>query len=333
MRTIRRGVTEKRERITSICMPGENIKAHNPDAMESYLGRKKALQLVFHRMMQMLRHLRDAIWTALLHDVLSTAKAAAYSGILMLFPTVLVLTTVLALSPGTNTIRGEIRGTFEQILPTDTMQLVQSYFQSRPAWSVQVLFSATGLSIFAAMGVMLSLMEGFRKSYRLPKNAMPFWKQRLTAILLIPTCLVPMAFATLLIVFGHQIEKWMIDNADHSMQFYVLLMWRITRWTIALATSVTVLGIIFHFGTRREESWWRVLPGAIISSMMWFSATLLFGLYVTRFADYSLVYGSLGAAIATLVWLYITFFSILIGAEFNAQMYKTRLGLNHGAVR
>jgi membrane protein len=256
--------------------------------------------------------------------VLSTAKAAAYSGILMLFPALLVLTTVLALSPETSSISGEIRGAFEQFLPPETMDLAQAYFQARPAWSVQVIFSATGLSIFAAMGVILSLTEGFRRAYQLPRHTVGFWKQRLTAILLIPTCLVPMLFATLLIVFGHQIEQWMIDNADHDLRLYLLLLWRVTRWTIALATSVTVLGIIFHFGTKREESWWRVLPGALLASLMWFSATLLFGLYVTRFADYSVVYGSLGAGIATLVWLYITFFSILIGAEFNAQVYKTR---------
>ncbi len=308
---------------------GVRISSPAPKPHTAKIGQENRHRLVFHRMLQLLRHLRDAIWTALQHDVLSTAKAAAYSGILMLFPALLILTTVLAFSPETNTIRGEIRGAFEQILPPDTMQLAQAYFQTRPAWSVQVLFSASGLSLFAAMGVMLSLMEGFRRAYHLPRHTMGFWRQRLTAILLIPTCLVPMAFATLLIVFGHQIEQWMIDNADHDLRSYVLFLWRITRWAIALATSVTVLGIIFHFGTRREEPWWRILPGAVLASMIWFSATLLFGFYVTRFADYSVVYGSLGAGIATLVWLYITFFSILIGAEFNAQMYKTREGLIH----
>lgn len=303
---------------------GEDTKALAEMPRAGGLGLNPLFQLVFHRMFQPLRHLRDAIWTAIMHDVLSTAKAAAYSGILMLFPTLLILTTVLALTPETNTIRGEIRGAFEQILPQDTMNLAQSYFQTRPVWSVQVLFSATGLSLFAAMGVMLSLLEGFRKAYHLPRNAMGFWRQRLTALLLIPTCVVPMAFATLLIVFGHPIEQWMIDNADHYLQFYVLLLWRMVRWGIAIATSVTVLGIIFHFGTRREESWWRILPGALLASIIWFATTLLFGFYVTRFADYSVVYGSLGAGIATLVWLYISFFSILIGAEFNAQMYKSR---------
>jgi len=63
------------------------------------------------------------------------------------------------------------------------------------------------------------------------------------------------------------------------------------------------------------------LPGAGIATASWFIATLLYGLYVTRFADYTIVYGSLGAAIATLVWLYMISFSVLIGAEFNAQLH------------
>lgn len=277
-------------------------------------------------MFKLFRQFRDALWTSFLHDVLNTAKAAAYSGILMLFPALLVMAAVLALSPEASSIRGAIRDAVEQILPPETMQLARAYFQARPSWSIQVLLSSTGLSVFAGMGVMMSLMEGFRRAYHLPRHTYGFWKQRLTALLLIPICLAPMTFATLLIVFGRQIENWMIDRANHDLQFYVLLLWRTVRWAIALATSVTVLGIIFHFGTKREEPWWRVLPGAVLASLMWFSATILFGLYVTRFADYSVVYGTLGAGIATLVWLYIVFLSILFGAEFNAHGYKARFG-------
>jgi uncharacterized BrkB/YihY/UPF0761 family membrane protein len=67
--------------------------------------------------------------------------------------------------------------------------------------------------------------------------------------------------------------------------------------------------------------WRETIPGAAIATASWFLATLLYGWYVTRFADYSIVYGSLGAAIATLVWLYMISLSVLIGAEFNAQLY------------
>ena len=61
-----------------------------------------------------------------------------------------------------------------------------------------------------------------------------------------------------------------------------------------------------------QQSWKRVLPGAILSTMLWFPATVAFGWYVTRFANYSQVYGSLGAGIALLFWLYIISLTVLI---------------------
>jgi membrane protein len=87
---------------------------------------------------------------------------------------------------------------------------------------------------------------------------------------------------------------------------------------------MTVLTAVYHFGTRRKEHWSRVGPGAIAGTLLWFPATLAFGWYVTRIADYSMFYGSFGAAIATLVWLYITAFSVLIGAELNGALFRER---------
>ena len=66
------------------------------------------------------------------------------------------------------------------------------------------------------------------------------------------------------------------------------------------------------------------MPGAIAATAVWFPATLAFGWYVTRIADYSMFYGSFGAGIATLVWLYITAFSVLIGAELNGALFRER---------
>ena len=64
-----------------------------------------------------------------------------------------------------------------------------------------------------------------------------------------------------------------------------------------------------------------MVPGASGAAIVWFLATLGFGFYLTRFADYSVVYGPLGAVVATLVWLYIATVSVLLGAEFNARLY------------
>jgi len=264
--------------------------------------------------------LRRATWNAFVHNAFNLGKAAAYSAILSLFPAILVGTTVLALSPETETL-SDIRSAFYDILPPDTMGLVQNYFQMNHARSVRLIWSATTIAILAASGYMLSIMEGFRRAYRLPRGTWNFWRERVVAFGLIPITLVPMFFATLLIVFGHQIERWMIENADHEFRLYVLFLWRMVRWFIAVFTSVAVLAVIYHFGTPKTQNWRRVIPGALLATVTWFLITLLYGLYVTRFAAYSVVYGSLGAAVATLVWLYMVSMSILIGAEFNAQLF------------
>ncbi len=268
--------------------------------------------------------LRDALREALAHDVINTAKAVAYSGMLMLFPALLVLTTMLAQVPEGTTLAGEMRAAFEQLVPAETMNLLQPYLLTRQIRSSQVILSAITLSAFASLGMTLSLMEGFRRAYHLPSEEWGFWGRRLRALLLVPIALVPLSLATLLVVFGHQIESWMIDNANHDLRFIVLVFWRIVRWSLALITGATVLTTLYHFGTKRTEHWLWVLPGAFAATFIWFPATLAFGWYVTRFADYSMFYGSFGAGIATLVWLYITAFSVLIGAELNGALFRDR---------
>jgi membrane protein len=270
------------------------------------------------------RALRVALWEALQNDVLDIAKATAYSGMLMLFPTFLVATTMLALVPAGNTLLDALRAASEQFLPADTMSLLQSYFQTQRAFSLQVLMSAVSLTIFAALGVMLTLMEGFRRAYQLPANGWGWWQLRLRALLLVPIALVPLSIATLVLIFGQPIEQWMVVNSQHELHTIVLVLWRLARWSLALLTSSAVLGAVYHFGTRTRESWQCVAPGAFTATLIWFPVTLAFGLYVTRVADYTIIYGSLGTAIATLVWLYITSFSVLLGAQLNGVLHRHR---------
>ncbi len=269
-------------------------------------------------------HFRKALWLALEHDVLNTAKAAAYSGMLMIFPALMLLTSLLAVVPAGTTLMGEIRSAFDQFLPADALALLQASMQASRMRSAQLLLSASGISIFGGIGMMLSFMEGFRRAYRLPRSDWGVWQRRLRALLLVPIVLVPLALATLLLVFGRQIEAWMIGNSDHELRHIVIVFWRLVRWAIALLTSVAVLGALYHFGTKRTEHWAWVMPGAIATTLLWFPATLAFGWYVTRIADYSMFYGPFGAGIATLMWLYITSFSALFGAELNGALFRER---------
>jgi membrane protein len=272
-------------------------------------------------MLRALNYLRRAIWKALAHEVLTLSKSAAYSAILGLFPAILVGTAVLALIPQTDTITGELSATLSDILPTDTMSAIQVYFLAKHGRSVQVRVSALLVSIFGGMGVMTSFMEGFRRAYGLQKGSWNFWRERVVAIGLIPFCLVPLLFATMIVAFGHQIEAFILENSTHTVRHYVLIVWRMARWVIAAGTTAIVLAIVYRYGTPWPRRWRAVLPGASGATVIWFLATLFFGWYVTRFADYTVVYGSLGTAIATLVWLYITCFSVFIGGELNAQVY------------
>jgi membrane protein len=275
-------------------------------------------------MPRFLVQIRQALLQALAHDVINTAKAAAYSGMLMLFPALLVLTTLVAQVQEGSTMLGELRSLFEQFLPVDTLDLLQPYVLTPHGYSGQLILSASFLSIFAGLGVMLSLMEGFRRAYRLPSEAWGFWSRRLRAVMLLPICMVPLSVATLVVVFGRQIELWIVSNSGHELRYIVLFFWRTVRWSIALLTTSSVLTVLYHFGTRRKEHWLWVGPGAVAGSLIWFPGTLAFGWYVTRVADYSRFYGSFGAGIATLVWLYITSFSVLMGAELNGVLYWDR---------
>jgi membrane protein len=268
---------------------------------------------------------RLALLASFSHDVFGTAKGAAYSAILCLFPAILVLTTLLALTPESDTLRGEMRAAFAEVLPADTMTLLHAYFTTQKVRSEQVIASAILVSLLAAMGMMHSFMEGFRRAYELPRHEWNFWVEHLIALALIPSCLVPLGCATVMIAFGHQIEEWVISNSYHVLGPFVLFIWRIVRWTIGLATTITVLAMVYQFGTPRRRAWKYVLPGASGAALIWFLATLAFGFYLTRFADYSVVYGPLGAVVATLVWLYIATVSVLIGAEFNAHVFPKPL--------
>jgi membrane protein len=278
-------------------------------------------------MARVLRSFRKAVFLALEHDVLNTAKAAAYSGMLMFFPAFIVLTALIAMAPEGPTVVGEIRWVSGQILPADTVRLMLSSMQARTLGSTRIIISGISLSVFAGLGLMLTLMEGFRRAYRLPRNEWRFWERRIRALLLVFIVLVPLALATLVLVFGRAIELWMVFNAGHELRHLVLFIWRMARWSLAFITTLAVLGTLYHFGTKRGEHWLHVMPGAFAASAVWLPATLAFGWYVTRIADYSIFYGSFGAGIATLVWLYITSFSALLGAELNGVLFRERRNL------
>ncbi|MBV9075124.1 MAG: YihY/virulence factor BrkB family protein [Acidobacteria bacterium] len=266
-------------------------------------------------------HFRRAVWRAFQHDALATAKAAAYSSILTVFPALLVLASVVAISHETLKFTREISYAIGQVLPPGTNALALTYFNTSKIRPIRVIVSASLVMLTAMSGVMVSWMAGFRRAYGIQENPWGFWKERAMAFLLIPLSVIPLGFATVLVGFGNQLQNWLAAHTIYELRGAVLLLWTWGRWSIGALTSVAVIAVIYHMAIPRTQSWRRVLPGAVLATVLWFVATVGFGWYVTNYANYAVIYGSLAAVIALLVWLYLVSIVVLVGAEFNALIF------------
>ncbi len=274
-------------------------------------------------MFRLARYLRFAFWRAFQHDAFAVAKGAAYSAILTLFPTLAGGGRRAGRGGTTGRFSGSSSGPSPASCPREPAARCapSSRRQHHP---IGILIPTALLTLWTASGIFISWMEGFRNAYRMPK----IWglvQERLIAFLLVFLTFVPMLFATTLMAFGNQIETWLAFQAGHDIGPYILLLWTMGRWLISSATSVLVILLIYHWGVPRIAPWHLSLPGALLATGMWFPATVLFGWYLHRFSTYSIMYGSLGTAMALLVWLYIISVIILVGAEFNALIFPKRL--------
>jgi membrane protein len=135
---------------------------------------------------------------------------------------------------------------------------------------------------------------------------------------------VPLVGASVLIVFGVQVEqvvlKWLrVDPLWTPLAGLWEWLSRIARYALALATTVMVTSTLYYFGPYRKQRWKAVWPGAMLATVLWLLATSVFGWYVRNMANYNVMYGSIGAGIALLVWMYLMAAIALVGCEFNAE--------------
>jgi membrane protein len=108
---------------------------------------------------------------------------------------------------------------------------------------------------------------------------------------------------------------------------------RILRWPLLLVTLVVGLGFIYRYGPSRRDARWRwVTWGSIVAALLWIAASMLFSWYVATFDSYNRIYGSLGAAVGFMIWLWISAVIVLLGGELNAEMeHQTARDTTHGA--
>ena len=252
---------------------------------------------------------------------LSTCKGAAYSGFLSIFPVLTTLATLLVqarATPVLNVLSRFLSG----ILPPGTEPLVLERFVSSGQRPALLLVAATLLAIYAASGVMMSLMEAFDRLYAVGAGR-PFIRQRLVAAMLVLTSALPVLGASMLIMLGDRTEqsiaRWLHDYPEAvPLTGGLMVLGYLLRYTVALATIVLVTGLLYFLGPNSRHSWHSVWPGAWLATALWLPATALFAFYVRTIASYNVLYGSIGAVIALLVWMYLLAIIACYGCAYNA---------------
>ena len=248
------------------------------------------------------------------------AKGAAYSSLLAFFPVLASLAAILA-SVNASAVSRVFSRLLFQVIPPGTEDLVRAQFNARNQRSGWLILSATLLSTWAASGAMMTLMEGFQAAYRLPSGR-PFLKQRGVAILLVFIAALPAVGSSALIVFGARFEQWMLATLglgpEEDLRISVVLAFGALRYVVALGATVLITGLMYYTGPNRPMKFRSVWPGAILATVLWSLATSVFALYVRHIANYNVLYGSIGAVIALLVWMYLLAVISLLGCEYNA---------------
>ncbi len=263
-----------------------------------------------------------------------TAKGVAYSSLLSVFP---LLTTTATLLVQANAIAVSYlisRLLFEAV-PPGTEELVLRFFTVRGERPVSLLIAATLLSIWAASGAMTSLMEGFQAAYRIPTGR-SFLRQRAVAVSLVLFSALPVLGASALMLLGERAERvamgWLgLVPAGAELRGWLSLAGKLGRYLVAIGAIHLVNAGVYLFGPSRRQRWRDVWRGALVATVLWLAATWLFAWYVRHLANYNVLYGSIGAVIALLVWMYVLAAIALAGCEFNAERERLRHRLGEGA--
>ena len=267
-------------------------------------------------------------WIAAFEDnAFGTAKGAAYSALLAFFPVLSSVSAILIQASADSVSRLLTRLLFE-VVPPGTQEMIRTNLIEHGPRPALLLISGTVLSLFAASGLMVTLMDGFSAAYRIPSGR-SFWKQRAVAILLVFTAALPLILASSLMVFGGRIEAALLHRVGVLGEGEVLrgsvnVIGAVLRYLVALCAIVVSLASLYYLGPKHAHSRPNVWPGATVATILWLIATDGFAWYVRNIANYNVMYGSIAAVIALIVWMYVLSIIALVGCEYNAERDRLR---------
>lgn len=268
-----------------------------------------------------IKELAKRVYQGLSNDyLLDRASALAYNFILALFPLMLFLLALFGMFASHSApMRTNLFNYLGQVLPPDAAQVISKTLTevTKNAGGAKLTIGIL-LTLWFASGGMASMISGLNGVYEVQDNR-NFFKVRLTAMGLTVAISFLIITALVAILTGDFVASYLGSHVGLGIS--AVITWHVMQIALALLFVIVSFSIIYYWGPDLEEQhWYWITPGALTGVLLWVAASFGFRLYLHFFNSYSKTYGSLGAAMILLMWLYMTGFSFLIGGEINAQI-------------
>ena len=249
------------------------------------------------------------------------AAALAYYLLFTLFPVLIFISSLLGLL---DLDVASISRALTGILPRDVVELLRMYldYVSRTSSSSMLWFSLV-FSIYFPMRAAKCLMDAVRRAYHLRSPSRPVayvFRQLLFTVVL----LVVIALTLALSVLGQKVLSFFADLLPVSL--VLLTVWHYLRFFLLALIMFATLGTLYALAQDRRQPVSTIVPGAVVSLAAWMTLSIGFSFYVENLSSYSVIYGTLGAVIVLMIWLYLTATILIMGAELNAALRTARTG-------
>ncbi|GLC28839.1 YihY/virulence factor BrkB family protein [Clostridium omnivorum] len=254
-------------------------------------------------------------------EVTAMSSQLAYSLLLSFFPFIILLFTLIGYSPLKST---DVLSMLNNLLPNDVFKLVKNTVVEIVDTKRLGLLSFGMIStIWTASNGFNAVIRGLNMAYD-EEEKRPYWKVQLVAILSTLGLIVIILTALALIVFGELGLKLLVKHFKQIRTLELII--DISRYIIGIFIMLITITIVYRFTPSKKLKIKEVIPGAIFTSLGWTAASLIFAYYVNNFGNYSMIYGSLGAVIALMTWLFISSVIIMLGGEINASIAYVKAG-------
>jgi membrane protein len=256
------------------------------------------------------------------------AAALAYRGLFGLFPFVLIL-VVLAGTLGLADFMEQAHTQISRQVPHQLEPVVeQSREQIQPLESMieeaqkqaagELLFFGTAVALWSTSALARTLTEAFNTAYEIAETR-PGWKRYALSLAFGPVLASVVIVSVGMMLIGPQLVERIAELVGLDEMFVFLWGW--LRFPVALFLLAVVLSLVYRYGPDTKLRFRSVGRGAALAVVLWAISSVGFSFYLANFANYGVTYGSLGAAVGLLFYLYLTASIVLLGAEVNAAIY------------